>query len=90
MALTLRPTSGHSRVYLQRQDWTVFDDGKPVGRIYEDTSAFTSADLRWFWSITTHVQRDAGIRTSGRMPTLGEAKTAWLRSWTAWNNAKRR
>ena len=34
MALTLRPTGGPSRVYQHRQDWTIFDDGKPVGRIY--------------------------------------------------------
>jgi hypothetical protein len=33
-----------------RQDWTIFDDGEPVGRIYEDASASTPAELRWFWS----------------------------------------
>jgi hypothetical protein len=26
---------------------SIFDEGKPVGRIYEDTSASTSADMRW-------------------------------------------
>jgi hypothetical protein len=90
MALTLRPTRGHSPVYGDRQDWTIFDDGKPVGRIYEDTSVSTSADLRWFWSITVYVHPDAGIAASGKVPTLGEAKTAWLRSWTGWRNAQRR
>jgi hypothetical protein len=69
-------TRGQSPAYGGGQDRTIFDDGKPVGRIYEDTSASTSADLRWFWSITTRVLPDAGIRTSGRAPTLGEAKTA--------------
>jgi hypothetical protein len=39
MALTLRPTRGYSPVYGDRQDWTIFDDGKPVGRIYEDASS---------------------------------------------------
>jgi hypothetical protein len=29
-----------------------FDDGKPVGRIYEHAGAGTPADLRWFWSVT--------------------------------------
>jgi hypothetical protein len=48
MALALRPTEGHSRVHGDRQDWTVFDDGNPVGRIYEDTSASASADQHWF------------------------------------------
>jgi hypothetical protein len=25
--LTMRPTGGHSPVYADRQDWTIFDDG---------------------------------------------------------------
>ena len=79
----MRPTGGHSRVNPHRQDWTIFHDGEPVGRIYEDTSAFTSADLRWFWSITTHMHPDSGIRTSGRVPTLDRAKTEFQRSWIA-------
>jgi hypothetical protein len=90
MALTLRPTGGPSRVHQHRPDWTIFDEGKPVGRIYEDTSASTSADLRWCWSIRTYVQPNAGIRTGGRVPTLGQAKTEWLRSWIAWRKAQRR
>ena len=66
MPLTMRPTGGHSPVYQDRQDWTILDEGQPVGRIYEDTSASTSADIRWFWSITVYVWPDAGIVTSGR------------------------
>jgi hypothetical protein len=27
----------------------VLADGKPVGRIYEDASASTPPDMRWFW-----------------------------------------
>jgi hypothetical protein len=42
MLLTMRPTGGHSPVYADRQDWTIFDDGAPVGR----ASASTLADLR--------------------------------------------
>ena len=85
MALTLRPTGGPSRVYQHRQDWTIFDDGKPVGRIYEDTSASTSADLRWCWSITVYVWPDAGIVTSGKAPTLDQAKAEFQRNWIAWS-----
>ena len=33
MPLTMRPTGGHSPVYADRQDWTILDDGKPVGRV---------------------------------------------------------
>jgi hypothetical protein len=39
--LTMRPTGGHSPVYRDRQDWTIFEDGQPVGRIYEDAIAGT-------------------------------------------------
>ena len=31
-------------------------------------------ELRWFWSITIIGARHAGIRTSGRAPTLEEAQ----------------
>ena len=41
MPLTMRPIGGHSPVYQDRQDWTILDEGQPVGRIYEDTSAST-------------------------------------------------
>ena len=61
MPLTMRPTGGHSPVYQDRQDWTILDEGQPVGRIYEDPSASTSADMRWFWAITVYVWPDAGI-----------------------------
>jgi hypothetical protein len=68
MLLTMRPTGGHP-VY---------------GRIYEDASASTPADLRWFWSVTVYVDPKAGIITSGKVATLDEAKaqfeTAWRRS----------
>ena len=62
MALTMRRTGGHSPVYADRQDWTIFDDGKPVGRIYEDASASTPADLRWFWSVPVYVDPQGGHR----------------------------
>jgi hypothetical protein len=84
MALTLRPTGGHSRVYQDRHDCTICDDGVPVGRIYEDTAS-TSADQRWSWSITVYVWPDAGIVTSGRAPTLDQAKAEFQRSWIAWS-----
>jgi hypothetical protein len=39
MALTLRPTGLASPAHADRQDWTVYEDGKPIGRIYWDSSA---------------------------------------------------
>ena len=87
MPLTMRPTGGHSPVYQDRQDWTILDEGQPVGRIYEDPSASTSADMRWFWAITVYVWPDAGIVTSGKTPTLDQAKAEFQRSWIAWTKS---
>jgi hypothetical protein len=75
------PDRGHSPVYAERQDWTIFDNGQPVGRIYEDASASTSDDRRWFWSITVYVRPDAGIVTSGKAATLDQAKAEFQRNW---------
>jgi hypothetical protein len=68
MPLTMRPTGGHSPIYADRQDWTIFDDGKPVGRIYEHGGAGPPADLRWFWSIIVYVHPRAGMALA-REPT---------------------
>jgi hypothetical protein len=84
MAFTMRPTGGHSPVYADRQDWTIYDAGKPVGRVYKDASASTAADLRWFWSITVYVDPIAGIVTSGKVATLGEAKAQFEAAWRQW------
>jgi hypothetical protein len=66
MPLTMRPTGGHSPVYRDRQDWTIFDDGKPVGRIYENAGASRPADLRWFWSVTVYVDPRRASSRAGR------------------------
>jgi hypothetical protein len=80
MPLTMRPTGGNSPVYVDRQDWTIFDDGKPVGRMYEDAS--TSAPRRPALVLVGHVNPRAGIVTSGKVPTLQEAKVQFeARTW---------
>jgi hypothetical protein len=33
MPLTLRPTGLASPVHADRQDWTVFEDGRPIDRV---------------------------------------------------------
>ena len=48
----------------------------PVGRIYEDTSASTSADLRSCWSIRTYVQP-----VFGPDPFFGRDLLALLLVW---------
>ena len=81
MPLTMRPTGLSSGVHKDRQDWTVFDDGEPVGRIYEDASASTPEELRWLWSIVIYAPPTAGIVISGKAPTLEVAKAALEASW---------
>jgi hypothetical protein len=61
------------------------DEGRPVGRIYEDISASAPADRRWTWSITVYVWPDAGIATSGKAATLVQAKAQFQRNWSAWS-----
>ena len=48
-------------------------------RIYEDRH--TLPGLRWFWSITMYVSPKLGITTSGRAPSLDEAKSQFLSNW---------
>ena len=55
------------------------EDGKAIGRMYEDCQ--TLPELRWFWSITVYVDPKRGIITSGRAPTLEEAKAQFLANW---------
>jgi hypothetical protein len=67
MPLTMRATGlSSSPVDKDYQDWTIFDDGEPVGRIYEDASASTPAELRWFWSVTDYVNPKSGIVAASR------------------------
>jgi hypothetical protein len=55
---------------MARRGYDVLADGKVVGRIYEDASASTPPDMRWFWSITAiapgGAERDEGPRTDAR------------------------
>jgi hypothetical protein len=72
MALTLRRTGLSSPAYRDWQDYVIVEDGRDVGRIYEDRNSLPA--LRWFWSITVYVNPNQGITTSGRAPSLDEAK----------------
>jgi hypothetical protein len=76
MALTLRFTAD----YRDRLDYTIVEDGRRnVGRLYEDRHS--RPELRWFWSITVYINPDLGITTSGRAPTMNEAKEHFLCNW---------
>ena len=68
-----RPTGLASPAQADRQDWTLYEDGRPIGRIYEDASASTPPELRWFWSIIEVIRVPGGVM-HGHAPTLDEAK----------------
>ena len=57
----------------------IVEDGGNVGRLYEDRH--TRLEYRRLWSITVYVDPALGIRTSGRAPSLDEAKAQFLASW---------
>jgi hypothetical protein len=56
------------------------EDGQVIGRIYEER--YVPADVRWFWSITEHVDPALGLVTNGRVPSLEEAKVRFRASWS--------
>jgi hypothetical protein len=62
------------------EDYDVLADGKVVGRIYEDASASTPPELRWFWSITEIAP--ATPTTHGHAPTLDSGKAKFCDAWT--------
>jgi hypothetical protein len=61
------------------KDYDVLADGKVVGRIYEDASASTPPELRWFLSITEIAP--ASSATHGTAATLDEAKANFRAAW---------
>jgi len=81
MTLSLRPTGLRYPPFADWADYNVMEDGKVIGRIYEDRH--TPAEYRWFWSITAfHVDPALGITTNDRVPTLDEAKAEFRKAWS--------
>jgi len=80
MALSLRPTGLRSPAFADWPDYNVMEDGKVIGRIYEDRR--TPAEYRWFWSTAFHVDPGFGITTNDRVPTLDEAKAQFREAWS--------
>jgi hypothetical protein len=50
----------------------------PVGRIYEDTSASTSAELRWIWSITVLAEQMGEVAPGRGQTPGGYAAKKWV------------
>jgi len=80
MPLSLRRTGFSSPIYADKADYCVIENGKVIGRIYEEW--YTPPDLRWFWSVTAfHIDPPLEITANGRVPTLEEAKARFKSSW---------
>ncbi len=81
MQLILRRTGLSRPVYRDRLDYTVIEDGREIGRMYEDWHAHD--DLRWFWSITKIIQMPSGqsFVSSARAATLEMAKGQFMANW---------
>jgi hypothetical protein len=77
--LTLHPTGLSSPAYRDWLDYVIVEDGRDVGRVYEDRHS--RPELRWFWSVTVYVNPMLGITTSGRAPSLEAAKAQFLINW---------
>jgi hypothetical protein len=77
--LTLRCTGLSSPAYRAWLDYIIVEDGRDVGRVYEDRHS--RPELRWFWSVTVYVNPMLGITTSGRAPSLEAAKAQFLSNW---------
>ena len=85
MSLTMRKFSRTSAAYADWFDCEVYEDGRAMGRIYEDRH--TLPELRWYWCITVLGAWQSGP-TSGRVPTLEEAKAQFqanFKKWLVWS-----
>ena len=84
MVLSLRRTRLEKQpVFADLQDWQVLEDGNEIGHVYEQ-HAPASPDQAWVWSITVPLDMRAKVVTSGRAPTIDQAKQDFLKSWSAW------
>jgi hypothetical protein len=88
--LTLRPTRLEtSPVYAHLKDYTVFEDGAPIGRIYEQRPP-APPDALWLWSIFHSVPgRRRPLKMDGRAATFEDAKAQFAASWEAFKAAGR-
>jgi hypothetical protein len=87
MALTLRPTDlEKSPVYQHLKDYCVYDDGKEIGRIYEQRAP-SRPELAWYWSITVMGAHRYG-NANGHGPTLEDAKAQFLATWAPFRAAR--
>jgi hypothetical protein len=89
MALTLRRIRLGPPVYAHLADYSVHEDGEPIGRTMEERQdqPTKGPEHAWSWSLTIIGAHRAGVRTTDYAPSLAEAKTAFkasLDGYQAW------
>jgi hypothetical protein len=80
VSFTLRSSARTSGLYHNRIEFTVYEEGRLIGRIHENPRA--RPELRWFWSITVPADPKRRISRSGYAATLAQAKAIFRSSWT--------
>jgi hypothetical protein len=79
MALRLHRTLSTAHRDRDWLDYVIVNGGRYVGRLYEDRHSRPAS--RWLWAITIYVNPQLGITTSGRAPSLEQAKAQFLTNW---------
>ena len=80
MPLRMRRTSLASPAYLGRADFTIYDQGHAIGRIFKDR---TRPELRWYWSITM-IGAPCRNPDGWPQPTLEQALAEFQANWRKW------
>jgi hypothetical protein len=85
MPLTLRSTKLEtSPVYARLKDYTVFEGGTEIGRIFERRPP-APPDALWVWSIFGVGRPGWGrVKTDGRTATFEDAKSAFRTAYEQW------
>jgi hypothetical protein len=83
MALTLRRTNlAPVPAFEHLEDWTVFEDSEPIGRIYQPHAPHRS-DVVWYWTCTIMSPARLRVKTEGHEVSFGQAKARFLASYQA-------
>jgi hypothetical protein len=74
-----RPPLAPDGQWTNENDFDVLADSKPVGSIYEDASASTPPDMRWFWSlmVTPATPGRTNDTAATREAAMAKFRVAW-------------
>ena len=69
-----------SPVYAHLKDYTVFQDGVEIGRMYEQRPG-APPDALWLWSITVIIPGPRRGKKDGRAVSFEDAKAQFAAAW---------